>query len=180
MILSPFHYQFDKVFEGEREEKISETIKNEQGENLGRFELYLIDGNDELKGFVDQYRDEICYNWYPMDVFHAIEYDDDHCEIDGKIVYLKSIIINEEYRNKGIGTRVINEIIRHFKEEKVNYLILQPSPIHTNPSVFKVEEDEEDKEKRIRLTQYYQREFNFQKVQTIEKKKYPIYYLKLN
>lgn len=104
--------------------------------------MFLITGSEGLKGFVDEYRGDPYSNWEPMNIFHDIEYDLDSCEIEGKIAYLKSIVIGEEYRNNGIGTAVINEIIDHLKGIGFNYFILQPSSIMDSISSAQNEENE--------------------------------------
>jgi ribosomal protein S18 acetylase RimI-like enzyme len=179
MHILPLSFNFDDSFLGEKKERITGEIFERELGRVGVFELYIIKGDDELKGYVDQYRGDPFSNWYPMNIFHDIEYDYDSCQIDGKIAYLDSIVVDEKYQNNGIGTIVIDKIITHLKKENINILILQPSPILI-PNAISINEDEENKEKRLRLTKFYQTKFEFQKVTTQNILSYPIYYLKLN
>lgn len=180
MNILPLTFEFDAVSSYEKQEKITGDIIEKKNGKIGSFELYIIEGNEDLKGFVDQYRGEEDYsNWYPMNVFHAMEYDDANCEIDGKIAFLQSIIIDEKYRNCGIGTSVMNKIIVHLKKEKINNFILQPSPILDSNETL-MGEDEVRREQRFKLINFYQKNFGFEKVKTKKEYDYPIYYLKIS
>ena len=178
MNILPLNFNFDDSFFGEKKERITGEIFEKELGRVGIFELYIIKGDDELKGYVDQYRGDPYSNWYPMNIFHDIEYDFDSCQIDGKIAYLDSIVVDEKYQSNGIGTIVIDKMITHLKNENINFFILQPSPIMLSNTVL-MNEDEENKEKRNRLTKFYQTKFKFQKVPTQNELSYPIYYLEL-
>lgn len=179
MELMPLQFALDEEPFGLVQEKITEDMVNKEAGKVGTFELYLIQGSEGLKAYVDENRGSSYTNWEPMDIFHAIEYDEVSCPIDGKIAYLKSIVLEQRYRNNGIGTQVIKEIIAHLTKEKVHYFILQPSPIGNEYGIL-MNESDLHKEERLRLTRYYQREFGFRQVPTKRALDYPIYFLPLN
>ena len=47
------------------------------------------------------------------------------CPVDNKTIYLSYLVVNEEYRNQGIGTKMINHARQISKNEGYSYVILK-------------------------------------------------------
>ncbi len=47
------------------------------------------------------------------------------CPADNKTVYLSYLVVNEEYRNQGIGTKMINYALKTSKNDGYSYIILK-------------------------------------------------------
>lgn len=55
-------------------------------------------------------------------------------EIEGKILVLDSIQINEKYRNQGWGGNAMNDFLKYWNYIDVNYFALKPAPSATEMS----------------------------------------------
>ncbi len=47
------------------------------------------------------------------------------CPADNKTVYLSYLVVNEEHRNQGIGTKMINYALKTSKNDGYSYIILK-------------------------------------------------------
>lgn len=47
------------------------------------------------------------------------------CPVDNKTIYLSYLVVNEEYRNQGIGTKMINHARQISKNDGYSYVILK-------------------------------------------------------
>lgn len=158
---------------------IKEEICNHNNDKIGELTIFIVDADEDLRAFVDSYRDEQDFsNWLPMDVFHSMEFDYDECPVFGKVVIFDHLSIEESLRGQGIGTQVIQEVIEHFSSI-ADYMVMKPSPLlelrngsYRQPEHFEA--------KRQRLENYYTSRFDFRRVNTKEAYKCPIIYRKLS
>lgn len=173
MKLKPLQFNLEQTHFGQ---KLTENIySNKEERLLGEIELYLINADKNLKGYVDQYRGEVCYTWEPMNIFQNIEYGYDHCFIRGKVAYLSMIKVQENFRGKGIGTDIMNQLIAILTNKGYDYLILQPSPLISSLEAIRAKESLEEKRLRYKLYNFYS-QFGFYRVPTQEELNFPIYY----
>lgn len=110
--------------------KLHCKINNKEDE-YGFVDLIIVKESDNicnLDGYLDQYRFEESYLVpSPFDVLIDLEYGE---SIEaGDLLYIESICLRENYKNKGYGTKILLEIIDYAKFLNINRIVLSPQPI---------------------------------------------------